>query len=108
LFDYGTKEEPGRKLSTPEDESALGYYRRALALDPENPRARTGIAGIVAFYRNFAYRACAAERWVQCGVIARAGLAVDGQDPYLREIQDAVAAAEAGGAPELPPAPASN
>jgi serine/threonine protein kinase len=108
LFEYGTTVELGRKLSTPEDESALGYYRRALALDPENARAGTGIAGIVAFYRNFAYKACAVERWVQCGVIVRAGLAVDGQDPYLRELQDAVAAAEAGGAPKLPPAPASN
>jgi hypothetical protein len=107
LFEYGTTVELSRKLSTPEDESALGYYRRALALDPENARARAGIAGIVAFYRNFGHRACAAERWVQCGVIVRAGLAVDGQDPYLRELQDAVVAGEAGGKPVLPPAPAT-
>ena len=61
-----------------------------------------------AFYRNFGYRACAVERWVQCGVIVRAGLAVDGQDPYLRQLQDAASAGEAGGSPVLPPAPASN
>lgn len=108
LFEYGTKVELSRKLSTPEDDSALGYYRRALALDPENARARTGIAGIVAFYRNFGYRACSVERWVQCGVIVRAGLAVDGQDPYLRQLQDAAAAGEAGGSPTLPPAPAAH
>ena len=108
LFDYGTRVDVGRKLSTPGDDNALGYYRRALALDPENARARAGIAGIVAFYRSFGYRACAVERWVQCGVIVRAGLAVDGQDPYLRQLQDAVVAGEAGGSPTLPPAPAPN
>lgn len=108
LFEYGTTVELSRKLTLPDDDSALGYYRQALALDPDNARARAGIAGIVAFYRNFAYKACVAERWVQCGVIVRAGLAVDGEDPYLRQLQDAAAAGEAGGAPALPPAPAAN
>ena len=108
LFEYGTKVELSRKLSTPGDDNALGYYRRALGLDPENARARAGIAGIVAFYRNFGYKACAVERWVQCGVIVRAGLAVDDQDPYLRQLQDVAAEAEAGGAPVLPAAPAPN
>lgn len=108
LFEYGTTVELGRKLTIPDDESALGYYRRTLALDPENARARAGIAGIVAFYRNFAYKACSAGRWVQCGVIVRAGLAVDGEDPYLRQLQDVAVAGEAGGSPALPPAPATN
>ncbi len=108
LFEYGTTVELSRKLTIPDDESALGYYRRALALDPENARARAGIAGIVAFYRNYGYKACAVERWVQCRVIVRSGLAVDGQDPYLRQLQDVAVAGEAGGTPVLPPAPASN
>lgn len=108
LFEYGSTVEPGRKLTLPDDDSALGYYRQALALDPENARARAGVAGIVAFYRNFAYKACVAERWVQCGVIVRAGLAVDGEDAYLRQLQDAAVAGEAGGSPTLPPAPAAN
>jgi hypothetical protein len=108
LFEYGTTVEPSRKLTMPDDDSALGYYRRVLALDPENARARAGVAGIVAFYRGFAHRACAAERWVQCGVIVRAGLAVDGEDPYLRQLQDAAVQGEDGGSPALPPAPAAN
>ncbi|MBW8367491.1 MAG: protein kinase [Arenimonas sp.] len=108
LFEYGTTVELSRKLTLPDDDSALGYYRQALALDPENARARAGIAGIVAFYRGFAYKACASERWVQCGVIVRAGLAVDGEDPYLRQLQDAAVQGEDGGSPALPPAPAVN
>ena len=107
LFEYGTTVELSRKLTLPDDDSALGYYRQVLALDPENARARAGIAGIVAFYRGFAYKACAAERWVQCGVIARAGLAVDGDDAYLRQLQDVAVQGEDGGAPALPPAPAA-
>lgn len=107
LFEYGTTVELSRKLTLPDDDSALGYYRQVLALDPENARARAGIAGIVAFYRGFAYKACAAERWVQCGVIARAGLAVDGDDAYLRQLQDVAVQGEDGGTPALPPAPAA-
>ncbi|MCX7034898.1 MAG: serine/threonine-protein kinase [Arenimonas sp.] len=108
LFEYGTTVELSRKLTLPDDDSALGYYRQALALDPDNARARAGIAGIVAFYRSFAYKACVAERWVQCGVIVRAGLAVDDQDAYLRQLQNAAVDGEAGGSPVLPPAPAPN
>jgi len=105
LFDYGTKVELGRKLTLPDDDSALGYYRQALALDPDNARARAGIANIVAFYRSFAHRYCDRGQWVNCGVIVRAGLAVDGEDAFLRQLQDAVTASESGETPVLPPAP---
>jgi tetratricopeptide (TPR) repeat protein len=107
LFEYGTKEERGRKLTFPDDDSALGYYRRALALDPDNARARVGIAGIVAFYRSAAYQYCERGQWVSCGVFVRAGLAVDAEDVFLRQLQDAVTAGESGETPVLPPAPPS-
>ncbi|KAA2285652.1 serine/threonine-protein kinase [Arenimonas fontis] len=105
LLDYGTNIEPGRKLTLPEDDSALGYYRQVLAMDPGNARARAGIANLLVFYRSYAYRACSAGRWTQCGIIVRAGLGVDGRDEYLLMLQDAAAAGEAGGNPELPAAP---
>ena len=35
----------GRKLDHPPDDSALGYYRQALALDPDNARAGAGAQG---------------------------------------------------------------
>ncbi len=108
FLDYGTNIEPGRKLTMPEDDSALGYYRQVLAMDPGNARATAGIANLLVFYRSYAYRACSAGRWTQCGIIVRAGLSVDGQDEYLLQLQDAAAAGEAGGSPALPPAPAAD
>ena len=107
LLEYGTAKGPdfGRKLDYPDDDSALGYYRRALALAPENARARAGIAGIVAFYRRIAYELCERGSWVQCRFLIRKGLAVDGTDAYLLQLQDAAVAGEAGESPTLPPAP---
>lgn len=108
LYEYATKTELGRKLDHPEDDSALGYYRRALALDPDNARAIAGITNVVAFYRTYSYQACERAQWVQCGFLVRKGLAVDGGDPYLRQMQEAARAGEAGETPTLPPAPPPN
>ncbi|TNJ35097.1 serine/threonine-protein kinase [Arenimonas terrae] len=108
LYEYATQVEVGRKLDYPDDDSALGYYRRVLAIDPENARARAGVASVVAFYRSYAHKACDRGEWVQCGFLVRKGLAVDGEDPYLRQLQDAVATAESGGTPALPAAPPSS
>ena len=107
LYEYATTTELGRKLDYPDDDSALGYYRAALAIDPDNARARAGVANVVAFYRTYVHQACDRGEWVQCGFLVRKGLAVDGDDAYLRQLQDAVATAESGGSPELPPAPAA-
>ncbi len=105
LYEYATKTEIGRKLDHPEDDSALGYYRRALAMDPGNARAIAGIAEVVKFYRTYSYQACERGQWVQCGFLVRKGLAVDDQDPYLRQMQEAARAGEAGETTTLPPAP---
>ncbi|MDY0022255.1 serine/threonine-protein kinase [Arenimonas caeni] len=108
LLEFGTTpgENLSRKLDYPEDDSALGYYRKALALDPENARARAGIAGIVAFYRRYSHQACDRGRWTQCRLLVGKGLAIDAEDPYLRQLQDAAIAGEGGQAPALPPPPA--
>lgn len=108
LLAYGTADGPdiGRKLDYPEDDSAAGYYRRVLAIDPDNARARAGIARIVAFYRRFSHRACDQGRWVQCGLIAGRGLKLDPQDAYLQRLQDAARQGREGGSPTLPAPPA--
>jgi len=108
LLAYGTADGPdiGRKLDYPEDDSAAGYYRRVLAVDPGNARAHAGIARIVAFYRRFAHRACDQGRWVQCGLIAGRGLGLDPQDAYLQRLQDAARQGREGGSPDLPAPPA--
>jgi serine/threonine-protein kinase PpkA len=105
LFEYATKVELGRKLDHPDNDSALGYYRRALALDPQNARASAGIAEIVGFYRTYSHQACERAQWVQCGFLVRKGLAVSSEDPYLLLMQEAARVGEAGETPTLPPAP---
>ncbi len=107
LLEYALADGPdyGRKLDYPDDDSALGYYRRALALDPDNARAKAGIADIVAFYRRNAYQACERGSWVPCGFLVRKGLAVDAGDEYLLQLRDAAVAGEGGGSPTLPAAP---
>jgi serine/threonine-protein kinase PpkA len=107
LYEYGTTEGPDytRKLDYPDDDSALGYYRRALALDPDNARAHAGIAKIVAFWRRNAYALCEKGRWTQCGFIVRKGLAIEPADAYLLQLQDVVAVGVEGGEPALPPPP---
>ena len=42
---------------------------------------------------------------MQCRFLIRKGLAVDGTDAYLLQLQDAAVAGEAGESPTLPPAP---
>ena len=108
LLEFGTTpgENISRKLDYPEDDSALGYYRQALAIDPDNARARAGIAGIVAFYRRYGHQACDRGLWTQCRFIVGKGLAIDAEDPYLRQLQDAALAGEGGQVPTLPPPPA--
>jgi len=108
LLEFGTTpgDNIGRKLDFPEDDSALGYYRQALGLDPDNARATAGIAGIVAFYRRYSWQACDRGLWTQCRFFAGKGLAIDEADPYLRQLQDAALEGEGGGQPALPAPPA--
>jgi hypothetical protein len=96
----------GRKLDYPTDDSALGYYRQALGVDPDNARAKAGVANIVAFYRSFAHQACNRGNWVQCQVLVMKGQAVDPTDPYLQQLQDAAVAGKNGESPALPDPPA--
>lgn len=109
LFEAGTDPDEdtfGRKLDFPEDDSAVGYYRQALVLDPENARARAGLANVVNFYRRYGYEYCQRGNWVPCGLFASKGLKIDPADPYLLQLQEAAVAGRNGETPELPPAPA--
>ena len=110
LFANGTNPENridfGRKLDYPPENSALGYYRQALAVDPENARAKAGIANLVAFYRRYAFETCNTGRWVQCQLFVTKGQEIDPADPYLQQLQDAAITGRNGGNPTLPAPPA--
>ena len=96
----------GRHLTYPDDDSAFYLYQRVLATTPDNARAKAGIAAIVSYYRNFAYKACERGQWGNCGFIARQGMKVDPSDEYLIKINAAADAGTRGETPRLPPLPA--
>lgn len=101
----GTVVDPGKQLTFPEDDSALGLYRKVLAADPSNARATAGVAAIGSFYRDKAYELCSLELWTPCGVTARNGLAIEPGDETLIKLNEAAGLGEAGEKPTLPPKP---
>jgi serine/threonine-protein kinase PpkA len=98
-----TAKDPGRKLSSPEDDSALGYYRRVLELDPQNTRARKGMQDIAAYYAEKAFQLCDLKRYQACGIIVREGLAVESENVLLRQLEQAYQAGERGEVVLMPP-----
>lgn len=109
LYENGANPESrdfGRKLDYPPESSALGYYRQALAVDPQNARATAGVANIVAFYRRYAFEFCNTGRWVQCQLFATKGQEIDPDDPYLKQLLEAAVAGSNGETPTLPAPPA--
>ncbi len=104
---FGLKpENNGRKLNFPEDDSALGLYQKVLSVDPENARAKKGIAEIVNYFSGNAYQACEQERWTGCGFLVRTALAIEPGNVFLQDLEKAQQAAERGEAYKLPPKPA--
>jgi serine/threonine protein kinase len=97
----------GRHLAYPDDDSAFYLYRRVLATQPENARAKTGIAAILSYYRKSAYLLCDRGQWGNCGYIARQGLKIDASDETLIKLDAASAAGDRGETPTLPPLPAN-
>ncbi|MFY8133575.1 MAG: serine/threonine-protein kinase, partial [Aquimonas sp.] len=93
-FDYGTRPDSlGRHLDHPEDNSALGLYRQALALEPGNARAAAGIARIAGFYQDNAGKLCDRSLWEACATTARKGLSAA---PDSADLQALLARAERG------------
>jgi serine/threonine-protein kinase PpkA len=87
-LDYGTTKEPGRKLTFPDDESALGLYRRVLEREPDNANAKNGLASIAEFYRKSAQGFCDRELWPNCGLFATEGLKAEPQNAALKALAE--------------------
>lgn len=99
-------ESGGRHLIYPDDDSALYLYQRVLTAQPENIRARKGIAALVSYYRRYAHLACQKEQWGNCAVIAGLGLQIDPSDALLVRITAAAEQGQRGERPNLPALPA--
>jgi serine/threonine-protein kinase PpkA len=87
-LEYGTTQEPGRKLTFPDDESALGLYRRVLEREPGNAGAKKGLASIAEFYRKSAQGFCDRELWPNCGLFAAEGLKAEPENAALKTLAE--------------------
>lgn len=86
--DYGLTKEFGRKLVFPEDDSAVGLYRKVLSMDAGNQRAKQGIGEIAAFYVDRAKKLCDRQIWLACQETARSGLSADPDNAELKALQE--------------------
>lgn len=95
--DYGTKQELSRRLTFPPGENAVDLYRRVLALDPSNARARQGLADVATFYLDSARGFCDRELWPVCGNLATDGLKAEPDNVQLKALVEKAQAAARGG-----------
>ncbi|NJN45557.1 MAG: hypothetical protein HC808_02630 [Candidatus Competibacteraceae bacterium] len=75
------------RLTTPRKESAFHYYQRVLALDPDNPDARQGLAQIATRYVQLTRRAIRSYDYSKARRYATAGLTVAPEHPELLNLQ---------------------
>jgi serine/threonine-protein kinase PpkA len=86
---YGMSENTlGRRLVFPDDESAVGLFRQALQLDPNNAQANEGLRKVAEFYATRAAKMCERTLWDACRTSASDGLQADPERADLRELMD--------------------
>ncbi|WP_395788462.1 serine/threonine-protein kinase [Aquimonas sp.] len=84
---YGMSENTlGRRLVFPDDESAVGLFRQALQLDPNNAQANEGLRMVAEFYATRAAKMCERTLWDACRTSASDGLQADPQRADLLEL----------------------
>jgi tetratricopeptide (TPR) repeat protein len=76
------------QLLTPANDNALMYYRKALALDPENTRAKGGLLGIVMRYVDLARQAAARGNYAQANAMLNNARIVDPSNLLIKEVAD--------------------
>jgi serine/threonine protein kinase len=81
------------KLLTPENESALTYYRQVLEIDGSNQDAKAGIQHLAGHYYKLATDAWASRRYRDASLYVTRGLSVD---PYHVELINLKAEMEQG------------
>jgi hypothetical protein len=100
------RNEGGRHMTFPEDDSALTLYRQVLDSDPGNERAKAGIKAITDYFKLNIYKLCENGNYVGCGSLARTALqTIDPADETLLQLAAAADQGERGESPQLPPRP---
>ncbi len=87
------------RLTTPDEDNAYDYYRRALAMDPAQPQALAGLDRIADAYAELAEQQLAGGNRVQAQEYISRGLAVRPHHPRLLALQDRPARRYAGHQP---------
>jgi hypothetical protein len=76
------------RLTVPADNSALHFYRRVLALDPQNARALQGFTEIATRYSWLAEQAIERSQHAKANRYIELGLSVDPQHSHLLALQE--------------------
>ena len=76
------------QLLTPANDNALMYYRKALALDSNNARAKGGLLGIVMRYVDLARQAAARGNYSQANAMLSNARLVDPDNLLIKEVAD--------------------
>ncbi len=94
LLEAGARALAEDRLLTPEDDNAYLYYRKALALAPDDPDVGDGLERIVERYIVLARSAIEREQWVRArSMLARAAI-VDREHPGIRSMREQLALLE--------------
>ena len=98
---YGltSKRDPGRHLVDPDDDSAVSFYRKVLAAQPENQQARKGMQEIADYYLKFARRFCDRGDFGACKLEAEYGLVAEPDNIGLKAVKKHADDASRGIAP---------
>ncbi|MCX4027630.1 hypothetical protein H0A36_11690 [Endozoicomonas sp. SM1973] len=79
-----------RRLTTPEGDNALGYYREVIRLQPDNVEANQGVEQIVEQYFIWAHRAATQQRWGKASEYLEKAQQIKPDHPGLKEIADLI------------------
>ncbi|WP_237067466.1 protein kinase domain-containing protein [Microbulbifer guangxiensis] len=79
-----------RRLQRPEGSNALHYYRQALAIHPENSRARTGIRQVIQEYIRLARDEMSESNYSQATDYVDGGLSIAPNNALLLSLRDEI------------------
>lgn len=91
LLALGATSLKAQRLVQPADDSALYYYRQALALDPGNPLAQRGLDEVALIYATLAEEQLARRNYADAQHYLAQGLAVVPDHPRLLSLSERVA-----------------
>ena len=94
--EYGFHKELSRKLMFPEDDSAVGLYRKVLEQQPGNKHATEGLQEIADWYTDAAAKLCKKQLWDGCISYATDGLKIQPDNAKLKALLQQADAASRG------------